>query len=151
MTQHYSLIDELMADAVAPLDAEKRNYTMAGFLAALEAIEKHPEPTKADWRVLSDCVNLTESLIDLGEIDGREVTDAAVAAMAAAARRKVEGGQIRFDGPGLAAMRALVEDFGEVLKVLPARVMIRSHRHACKRLKAIKRGKRRPGDKVITM
>lgn len=147
---HYTLIDELMADPVNPLPAENRRYTVGGMLQALDAIKTDPTPSVAHWRVLSDMVNMMDTLIEMGELEdnGGLINDAIVAMKGAAARQKA-GQPLRFDGPGVLAMAALAEDFSAAVDALPARTMIRCHRQTEKRIRAIRKGQKRANDVVV--
>lgn len=150
--QHYSVWDELQASPTEPLPAENIAYTVGGMREALAAIEQDPEPGNEHWRTLSDCVNMMEQLQIMGLIDDEHgLLHDAVAAMAAAAERKQQHGRIRFDGPGVHAMRGLVDDYEMVINALPARTMIRCHRQATRRIAAILRGARQPHDRLVTL
>ena len=148
----YSLLDQMFASADTPMPAANQRYTMMGYIEALAAIKTDAAPTEDHWRVLSDAVNLCESLVELGEAndDDRLIADA-VAAMAGAAGRCLAGGNLRFDGPGVKSMTYLIEDLGEAVATLPHRTMILAHRHAEKRMREIIAGKRKPGDVVVCL
>lgn len=147
---HYSLFDELLADPKLPMPERDRVYTMLGFDRSMTAIELDPNPIESDWRVLSDAVNLMETLIDMGVAqDDQGLLADATTAMRRAAERKMAGGHIRFDGPGVKAMRSLIDDFGSLIKLIPHRMMIRCHRMTEKRIAAIRRGAKQSGDVVL--
>jgi hypothetical protein len=123
----------------------------------LEAMEKSANPTTDDWRVVSDAVNIMETLVNNGpwlDCDGDpvDVTDAngllqdAVTAMAMAGKRHKAGGNIRLDGAGIQAVRAVLEDYTDLLEVLPARTMIKAHRETERRIHEILAGKKKPHD-----
>ena len=63
-----------------------------------------------------------------------------------AGRRHFQGGAIRLDGPGIAAIRAVLEDYAELLAVLPERTVIACHRATEKRLHEILAGKSKAHD-----
>lgn len=150
--QHYSIWDELQASPTEPLPAENIAYTVGGMRQALAALELDPEPSKEHWRTLSDCVNMMETLQMMGLIaDEHGLLADAVAAMAAAAQRYTQHGRLRFDGPGVHSMRGLVDDYEMVVNALPARTMIRCHRQTTRRIAEIRRGKRQPHDRLVTL
>jgi len=150
--QQYSIWDELQASPTEPLPPENIAYTVAGMRLALAAIENDADPGDEHWRTLSDCVNMMEQLQIMGLIaDEHGLLLDAVAAMAAAAQRKLQHGRLRFDGPGVQAMRALVDDYEMVVNALPARTMIRCHRQTTRRIAEIRRGKRQPHDRLVTL
>jgi mRNA-degrading endonuclease YafQ of YafQ-DinJ toxin-antitoxin module len=150
--KHYSIIDEMMASPTEPLPAEYRRHQLTRMYEGLAAMEKAPSPTTDDWRVVSDAVNLMETLIEDMKVceDGSGLLMDAITAMAMAGRRNTAGGAIRLDGAGIQAVRAILEDYAALLDVLPARVMIRCHRLTETRLHELMDGKRKPHDVEIT-
>ena len=156
---HYTIMDEMMASPSEPISAEDRRHQLTRMYNGLVAMETAPAPTTNDWRVVSDTVNLMETLTVTNNgwwlgCDGEpvQVKDAsgllmdAVTALAMAGRRNLAGGAIRLDGAGILAVRAILEDYADLLDVLPARVMIRCHRLTEKRLHELMAGKRKPHD-----
>ena len=166
----YGVIDELMASTTEPLSAEKRAWQLARMRHALQTIESGDQPTPVDWRLCSDAVNMLETLTTSGatmtDDDGNpcsgwwpgcdgepvRVTDAsgmlkdAITALATAGRRHFSHGAIRLDGPGIQTMRAVLDDYADLLAALPARTIIRAHRQTEKRIHDISRGKKKPHD-----
>lgn len=118
----------------------------------LRALEIAPEPSTEDWWVVSDAVNLMETLILEMKIceDASGLLMDAITAMAKAGQRNLAGGAIRLDGPGIQAVRAVLRDYAELIDVLPARTMVRCHRLTEKRILNILQGKLRPHDVEIT-
>ena len=53
---------------------------------------------------------------------------------------------LRLSGPGMQAVRAVLEDYRDVIEALSARTMIRAHRLTEKRLHDILEGRRLPHD-----
>lgn len=143
----YTLMSELMASPTAPMPAAKARHQLTRMYEGLDALERAAQPTKDDWRVCSDCVNLMETLITMGEMqDDTGLLMDAITALATAGRRNVEGKPLRLSGEGMQAVRAVLEDYAEALKVLPERTVIRCHRLTEKRLTEILAGKRLPHD-----
>ena len=153
----YSIMDVMFASPSEPLGEELRRHQLTRMHQGLEAMEKSPEPTTDDWRVVSDAVNIMETLVtqgfwkdcsgDIVEInDNAGLLNDAVTALAMAGKRHKAGGNIRMDGAGIQAVRAVLEDYGDLLEVLPARTMIQAHRDTEKRIHAILAGKKRPHD-----
>lgn len=146
----YSMWDELMASPTEPLSSEKRQHQLVRMFSALDNLVKADAPTKEDWRLCSDAVNMVESLIDMGVCqDESGLLMDAVTALAKAGKRNVEGKPIRLDGQGLTAVRGILNDYADLLAVIPARVMIRCHRRTEKRIFDILRGKKQPHDVEI--
>lgn len=73
----------------------------------------------------------------------------AITALAMAGRRNKEGKTLRLDGAGIVAVRAILQDYSDLIEVLPARVMVRCHRLTEKRLHEILDGKKKAHDVEI--
>lgn len=147
----YTVMDRLMASPCAPMPQTKAQHQLLRMYQALRALETAPAPTPEDWRVVSDAVNLMETLVEMGHaIDASGLLRDAVAAMAVAGVRYVEHGQpIRLDGAGIQAVRGVLQDYAEALAELPARVMVETHRLTEQRISAIVQGRGRPQDVTI--
>lgn len=148
----YNALDVLLANSTEPLPEAKRRHQMLRMLGGLASIEKGERPSRDDWGVLSDCTNLMETFVLAGiAADDDGLVMDGITALAMAGRRAVAGGQIRLDGPGIVAMRSLLEDYAGLLEVLPARTVIDCHRKTERRIRAILDGKRAPHDvEVVT-
>ena len=150
--KHYSIMDEMMASPTEPLPAAYRTHQLTRMYEGLNAMETAPAPTTDDWRVVSDAVNLMETLVvemKVCEDAGGLLMDA-ITALAVAGKRNMAGGTIRMDGTGIQAVRAILSDYADLLDVLSARTMIRCHRLTEKRLHELLDGRRRPHDVEIT-
>ena len=143
----YSLWDVLLASPTAPINEAKRLHQLTRMWGGLAAMETGAAPRTDDWRVCSDAVNLVETLV-LQKIaqDGSGLLMDAITALAMAGRRSLAGQTLRLDGPGIQAVRAVLEDYSELLDVLPARTVIQCHRDTEKRLHQILAGKSKPHD-----
>jgi uncharacterized protein YyaL (SSP411 family) len=120
--------------------------------AGLAAMEQGENPTTDDWLVVSDAVNLMETLTETMKVceDSSGLLMDAITAMAMAGKRNLAGNAIRLDGAGIQAVRAVLEDYAALLDVLPARTMIHCHRLTEKRIHEMLDGKRKPHDVEIT-
>lgn len=156
----YSLIDVMMASPTEPLPESHRVHQLTRMHSGLDAMEKAPQPTTDDWRVVSDAVNIMETLVENGpwpDCNGDlvEITDAsgllsdAVTAMAMAGKRHKAGGNIRLDGAGIQAVRGVLADYADMLDALPARTMIKAHRETERRIHEILVGKKKPHDVTV--
>ncbi len=156
----YSLLDVMMASPTQPLPPELQRHQLTRMHGGLESMEKAPTPTTDDWRVVSDAVNIMETLVNNGpwlDCDGDpvEIKDAsgllqdAVMALAIAGKRHKAGGNIRMDGAGIQAVRAVLEDYSDLLEALPARTMIKAHRDTERRIHEILAGKKKPHDVTV--
>jgi uncharacterized protein YyaL (SSP411 family) len=146
-------MDEMMASPTEPLPVEYRRHQLTRMYEGLASMEKCANPTTDDWRVVSDSINLMETLIETMQVceDNSELLMDAITAMAMAGRRNLAGNAIRLDGAGIQAVRAILEDYAALLDVLPARTMIRCHRLTEKRLHDLMDGKRKPHDVEVTL
>lgn len=150
--RHYTLMHEITASPTQPLPAEWRTHQLTSMWGGLHELETHPAPGTNAWRVCSDAVNLMETLIEQGEVqDTQGLLMDAITALAEAGKRHRAGGVLRLSGPGMQAVRAVLEDYRDVIEALSARTMIRAHRLTEKRLHDILEGRRLPHDvEVIT-
>lgn len=143
----YTHWHELLASPTEPMPEVARTRQLTRMWSGLAAIETAPAPTPDDWRVCSDAVNLLETLIDMGVCqDETGLLVDAIRALAEAGRRHRAGGAIRLDGAGIQSVRAVLEDYAEVLEQIPHRTAITAHRRTEKRIQAILHGRRRPHD-----
>ena len=95
----------------------------------------------------SDAVNLLETLVLQGEIeDSQGLLPDAIAALAEAGERSLNGQPLRLSGPGIQAVRGVLEDYAEVIAVLPARTMIRCHRLTERRIRGILESRKQSHD-----
>lgn len=148
----YSLLDEMCASPTQPMTVQKRTYTLTTLWAALASIESGPSPTSNDWRLCSDAVNMMETLVETLKVceDASGLLHDATNALAHAALRHQEtGASIRLDGPGIIAVRSVLEDYQTVLESLPHRTMIRCHRLTERRIREIRQGRTKDHDVVV--
>jgi hypothetical protein len=125
------MMDVLMASPTEPLAEKKRNYQLTRMLTAMHNLEQAPEPTIQDWEHVNDAVMLMEALRDMGVVqDPDNLLDDAIEALGKAGARAMEGKGIRLDGMAIKDLRAVLEDYAEVMAQLPARTMIAAHRKA---------------------
>lgn len=150
----YTIWHELQASPTAPMPDAKRVHQLSRMWQGLRVLEQGAAPTPDDWRVVSDAVNLLETLVDMGEVqDASGLLHDAVGELAVAGARHLQYGRpIRLSGAGINTVRAVLEDYAEALAVLPERTMVRAHRLTERRIAAILSGKRRPHDvEVVTL
>lgn len=159
----YTMMDELLASTTTPLPGDKQRHQLARMPGGLHEMLTADKPSTDAWRVLSDAVNLLETLVIGGEApvrdaatgkviashwrgcDGQpvEVRDScnllgdAIAALAEAGKRAFNGQPLRLTGPGLHAVRCVLQDYEAALQHLPARTMVRCHRATEKRIREI--------------
>ena len=141
----YTVWDEMMASPTESMPAEKRRHQLSRMYEGLHAIETSDKPTTDDWRVISDAVNLVETLVLDMKIceDNDGLLDDAIKALADAGRRHLKtGANIRLDATGIQAVRSVLTDYSSLLEQLPERTMMRCHRLTEKRLREILDGKK---------
>lgn len=147
----YAKLDELFASPTEPLSADRQRHQLTRFHQALAELETAEKPSAEAWRLVSDAVNLTETIIVQGYAeDASGLLPDAVRALAQAGARHVDKGQtIRLSGPGLQAVRAVIASYTELIAALPARTMVRVHRETQQRMAAILRGVKQPHDVLL--
>lgn len=146
----FSLMHEMLASPVNPMHPAKSGPQLAAMRLGLEAMRSAANPAPEHWRVVVDCVNLMEKLVDMGEIEdeGGWIADA-FHALADSARRSQAGDPIRLTPDGLVAVEAALEGYEMVLAHRPERTVVRAHRLVEKSIIDVRRGKRVPGAKVV--
>jgi uncharacterized protein YyaL (SSP411 family) len=143
----YSQLDVLMASPDKPTPEFKRNHQLTRMWQGLHELETSPSPTVNDWTVVSDAVNMMETLLVMGWVqDPDDTRTAAMGAMAEAGRRHQEGHALRLTGQGMQIIRGILEDYADALEQLSHRVMIVAHRKTEQRLHEILDGKVQPHD-----
>lgn len=144
----YTLVDELLASPRLPLPDKSRLHQLTVMWQGLANLETGANPTNNDWRVVSDAVNLMETFVnDMAICEDRTgLLQDAVTALAMAGKRKVAGGALRLDGPGIQAVRAVLENYADLLDVLPHRTVVRCHRMTERRMLKIMHGIRQAHD-----
>lgn len=145
----HSLLDTLFAAPDKPMPEAKRIHQLSRMYQGLHALETAPAPTPDDWRVVSDAVNLMETLVKDMRLceDTSGLLEDAVAALALAGARHLEtGAPIRLDGPGIQAVRAVLADYSSVLETFSERAMTECHRLTEQRVMSIYAGRARQHD-----
>lgn len=147
----YTVLDEMMASPTEPLPAEKRTYQLTRMYQGLHELELGASPTPENWRLVSNAVNLLETLVRDMQIceDNSGLLHDAIAALAKAGKRHKCGGPLRLDGEGIKAVRSVLDDYTALIEVLPARTMVRCHRLTERRIIDLIKGKTRTEDVVL--
>jgi uncharacterized protein YyaL (SSP411 family) len=138
----YSNMDVLMADPDNPTPEFKRQYQLTRMWQGLHALETADKPTIDDWTVVSDAINMMETLLGMGWVQDPDntLTDA-MEAMSEAGRRHQGGHALRLTGKGMQVIRGILEDYASALEQLSHRVMLVAHRKTEQRLHEILDGK----------
>ena len=146
--KRYTLLDEMTASPTEPLPQAWRTSQLTKMYEGLHQLEQGDNPQPDDWRLVSDAVNLVETLVVEMKVceDANGLLMDAITALAKAGKRSKAGKGLRLDGEGIVAVRSILRDYAELIDVLPARVMMRCHRLTEKRLHEILDGKRGPHD-----
>jgi uncharacterized protein YyaL (SSP411 family) len=139
----YSQFDYLMADPVQPTPEKNRIHQLSRMYEGLQALEKDANPSYDDWTVVSDALNMMETLIEMGwATDPDGLIEESVQALAIAGQRHVDKGvPIRLNGQGIQVIRGLLEDYSAALEELPHRTMVSCHRKTEKRVQDILAGR----------
>jgi uncharacterized protein YyaL (SSP411 family) len=146
----YSHWDVLLASACEPISPVKQQYQLLKMYEGLRSLEQSESPTFQDWIACSDAVNMMETLAEMGVCnDASGLLNDAIKALAEAGERYKKHNVLRLTGEGIAAIRAVLEDYAEIIKVVPARTMLQCHRATEARIQAILKGKGRENDVVV--
>jgi len=131
----YSLMDELMANAVQPLTEQKqRTYLSRVRRAYDEMCGEEPSYAAADLCI--DVIGMVEALVTLGIAeDGSGLIHDAQVALGYAVRMYPEGPAQPLTPEGAHSVQSVIDDYAEMMAVLPARTMIHCHRNAEKQRK----------------
>ena len=147
--KHYTIIDELMSSPTDPLPMAYRTHQLTRMYEGLHALETAENPTTDDWSVVSDAVNMLETLVvemQVCEDSSGLLMDAVRGLAIAGQRHKREGKTIRLDGTGIQAVRSVLSSYSELLDMLPARTMYRCHRLTERRIHDILAGRKQAHD-----
>ena len=148
----YTVFDELLASPIEPMPQAYRTHQLTRMYEGLHSLETADQPSTDDWRVVSDAVNMLETLVvemKVCEDSSGLLMDAVRGLALAGQRHKRESKAIRLDGPGIQAVRAVLASYAELLEALPARTMYRCHRLTERRIHAILAGRTQPHDVEI--
>jgi uncharacterized protein YyaL (SSP411 family) len=146
----YSHWDALLASSTEPISAERQQWQLLRMYEGLRSLEQSENPTFHDWVVCSDAVNMLETFTELGICqDTSGLLEDAVQALAAAGEQYKTRKVLRLTGPGIAAIRAVLEDYAEAIKVIPARTMLQCHRITEGRIHALLDGKGEEHDVLV--
>jgi len=137
-----------------PATPEQRMKVMLRFRTALATIETGEHPGIDEWRDLSDAINTVETLcLHQHKLVPQEVMptiNAAIAAMVEAARRYQAGKGMRFSGPGMHALRDVLDIYEQCLEGLTEREMALAQAETQRRVHALLR-RRTPSKEVIEL
>jgi hypothetical protein len=145
--QTYTWVDVLLASPAEPMAVAKRTHQLTTMYQGLRALELDASPTREDWCVCTDAVNLLETLIAQGHMqDAGDWLKEATYSLAMAGKRHRHGQRIGLTAQGITAIRECLESYSQALEILPARVMVSAYLATDRRLKNIQSGKRKSHD-----
>ena len=125
---HYGPWHVMLASPDKPMQPSRYRHQLTRMHLALASITKGESPTDEDWRLIADAINLVETLVLQGVAqDESGLLHDAITAMAEAYRADQDSARMRLTGPGLAAIRAVLADWGTCLEQLPERTVIEAH------------------------
>ena len=104
---HYGPWHVMLASPDKPMQPERYRHQLTRMHLAMASITSGESPTDEDWRLIADAINLVETLLLQG-VDQ-------------------DSARMRLTGPGLAAIRAVLADWGTCLEQLPERTVIEAH------------------------
>ena len=85
------MMHELMASDTQPMPEHVRRHQLSRMAVALNEMMTAPKPSNDAWRILSDAINLLETLVQCGEAP---VKDAATGKVVASHWRGCDGSPI---------------------------------------------------------
>ena len=125
---HYGPWHVMLASPDKPMQPSRYRHQLTRMHLAMASITSGESPTDEDWRLIADAVNLVETLVLQGVAqDESGLLHDAITAMAEAYRADQDSARMRLTGPGLAAIRAVLADWGTCLEQLPERTVIEAH------------------------
>lgn len=148
----FSLMETLLASPTEPMPDSKRDTQLTRMYAALADIEQSHDACPDHWRVISDAVNILETLCEMGHMaDDSGLLQDAAREMHSAAVRFQAGKPLRLSGVGIQSVRSILEDYRDAVTLLPARTVMQAMRQTEKRIREIQQGKTRASDVVVTI
>jgi hypothetical protein len=146
----YTTFDELLASPDRPLPQLHIDHQLGVMRAGLDGLLTSEAPGREQWAVVADCINLLETLVDMGAIEdeGGWIAEAA-RELAQAAQRFTASASLRLTGAGVKAVQSALEGYELAVTNYSARTMIRAHRLTEKRIREIRSGKCRPHGTVV--
>lgn len=132
-------MDVLLASPIDPMPEKHRRHQLTRMWNGLRSMELDENPSYDDWEVVSNALNMMETLVEMGwaKDEGGLIEDA-VYELAVSGQRHVDtGAPIRLSGKGIQTIRALLEDYASALEELPHRTMMSCHRLTEKRVQDI--------------
>ena len=135
----YSYMDVLLASPIDPMPEKHRRHQLTRMWNGLRSMELDENPSYDDWEVVSNALNMMETLVEMGWAkDEDNLIEDAVYELAVSGQRHVDtGAPIRLSGKGIQTIRALLEDYASALEELPHRTMMSCHRLTEKRVQDI--------------
>lgn len=146
----YTHWDVLMASGTEPMSVAKQQWQLLKMYEGLRSLEQSENPSFQDWIACSDAVNMMETLTEMGAcLDASGLLNDAVKALAEAGERYKTHKVLRLNGEGIAAIRAVLEDYAEAIRTLSARTMLQCHMKTETRMRELLAGKGRKDDVVV--
>ncbi|MGL4576997.1 MAG: hypothetical protein ACRCV9_19570 [Burkholderiaceae bacterium] len=137
-----------------PASKERADKVMLTFYTALDDISSGRSPGESEWRSLADAINTVETLTlhqrKLVKAEVMPTIQQATEAMVDAAKQFERAGVIRVSGPGLQALRDVVDIYGQCCEALTEREMALAQAETQRRVHALQRAKR-PANEVVML
>ncbi len=140
---------------IQPVPAEIQAGLLGRFQSALHMLATYSAPGPEEFRDIADAINTVETLcLELGKLVPDEVmplVNAAVQAMAEAGNRWHAGQRMGLSGPGLQAVRDVIDVYGQAMAGLTGAEMARARVLTEQRVRAVLAGKKVNGREVIAV
>lgn len=149
--QHYTLMDELLADPNIPMRPDDFRDRVDAARKAAAALSDPATATVPDWSVCCMVGNLMESMIVSGLVVDPHglLGDAFKALRDGAASFDAGRGFITMTTEQLDLVKYMIDDWVEVLTHAPARDVIRCYRATERRVKDLEAGRAKPCDFIL--
>lgn len=149
----YSNLCILFSSTTEPMPEAYRSHQLLRMHQGLTALMQGEFPTRDDWCVVVDAVNLMETAVFLGwATDDGKLIDTASSALADAAKRYVETGQpMRLSGAGIEALKGVLEDYETVLNSASERNLRTMHATTERRIWEARQGHHIPNHVAIVI
>lgn len=138
---------------IQPAPKEQAETLLARFRSAAQMLATSANPGAEEWRDIADAVNTIETLaLEMGKLIPAEVmptVNAAIDALAEAAKRWHLGHRMGLSGPGLQAVRECIQIYADCLEGLTGMEMAKARLLTNERYEQVCKGRGPGGREVV--
>jgi hypothetical protein len=148
----WSSFRALLAPTDKPMPLRDRDRILTRIERGYAGLQADAEPSLTAWRDMTDVVNFLQSLLELGWVtDEGQHIEGGKGALKQAADALEHHGKIRLTGQSIRDLREVLDRFTEILEALDERSYWAAVRHTAVRVLALQRGRKKPGDIVVSL